>query len=166
MKRVLVIGSPGAGKSTFAKKLAKVTGLPLCHLDLVWYGEDMKQLPREEFDARLVELLRGEEWILDGNYQRTMEMRVRACDTVFLLEYPVEVCLEGIRARLGQKRDDFRWVDREVNLELVQKAKDFARDKLPKTYELMRKYPDKNFIVFKSREEAEEYLREMKGVLA
>lgn len=161
MKRVLVIGSPGVGKSTFAKKLAKITGLPLCHLDLVWYDEEAKQLPRKEFDVHLVEILKGDEWILDGNYQRTMEMRVKRCDTVILLEYPLEVCLAGLRERVGQKKDDFRWVDKEVNPELMQKAIDFSRDKLPRTYELMKKYLNKNFIVFKTRDEAESYLKEL-----
>lgn len=159
MKRVLVIGSPGAGKSTFSKKLAKITGLPLCHLDLVWYDEEAKQLSRDEFDVRLAEILKGDEWILDGNYQRTMEMRVKRCDTVILLEYPLEVCLAGLRERVGRKRDDSRWVDKEVDPELMQKAIDFSRDKLPRTYELMKKYPNKNFIVFKTRDEAESYLK-------
>ena len=106
-----MIGSPGAGKSTFAKALQKVTGLPLYHLDLVWYKEDATRLSREEFDSQLVEILKKDKWILDGNYQRTLEMRLKACDTVILLDYPTEICLEGLKSRLGQKRDDFRWVD-------------------------------------------------------
>ncbi len=157
-----MIGSPGAGKSTFAKKLAKITGLPLYYLDLVWYGEDCARVSRDEFDAQVIEIMKGDKWILDGNFQRTMEMRVKRCDTVFLLEYPLEVCLAGIRQRVGQKREDFRWVDREVNPELVQKAIDFSRDKLPRTYELMKKYLDKDFVVFKTRAEAEEYLEELR----
>ena len=161
MKKVLVIGSPGAGKSMFAKALHGVAGLPLYHLDLVWYGEDNKQISREDFDLQLVEILRKPEWILDGNYQRTMEMRVKACDTIFLLDYPTEVCLAGIEARVGQKRDDFRWVDREANPELVQKAMDFSRDKLPKIYELMKKYNDKDFVIFKTRGESQRYLERL-----
>lgn len=161
MKRVLVIGAPGAGKSTFAKALHEITGLPLYHLDLVWYKENKTRVSRPEFDVQVLEIMKGEKWILDGNFQRTMEMRMKECDTVFLLNYPVEVCLEGIRERVGQKREDFRWVDREVNPELVQKAIDFSRDKLPRTFELLKKYPNKKFIQFKTREESEKYLREL-----
>lgn len=162
MKRVLIIGSPGAGKSTFAKALAKKTGLPLYHLDLIWYREDTTRLSRKEFDAGLAEILERDEWILDGNYQRTLEMRMKACDTVILLDYSTEVCLAGLKSRLGQKRDDFRWIDYEIDEELEQKAINFSRDKLPKIYGLMRKYPDKEFIVFKTREEAGEYLEGVK----
>ena len=163
MHRVLVIGPPGAGKSTFAKALQRITGLPLYHLDLVWYKEYKTRVSREEFDSQVGEILKRDEWILDGNFQRTMEMRVKACDTVFLLDYPVEVCLAGIEERVAKKRDDFRWVDREVNQELVQKVLDFSKDKLPRTHELMKKYPDKNFIIFKTREESERYLEGLPG---
>ncbi len=59
MKRVLVIGSPGAGKSTFARKLRDGTGLPLYYLDMVWHRSDRTNISREEFDQRLCEIM---EW--------------------------------------------------------------------------------------------------------
>ena len=89
MKRVLVIGSPGAGKSTFARKLRDGTGLPLYYLDMVWHRSDRTNISREEFDQRLCEILEKDRWIVDGNYLRTLEMRLHACDTVFFLDYPL-----------------------------------------------------------------------------
>lgn len=103
MLKILVIGSPGAGKSTFARKLRNVTGLPLYYLDMLWHNPNRTNISREEFDARLSEIVKMEEWIIDGNYQRTLEMRLRECDTVFLLDYPLEICLLGAESRIGKK---------------------------------------------------------------
>ena len=90
MKRVLVIGSPGAGKSTFARNLRDKTGLPLYHLDNIWHKPDRTTISREEFDERLAAILAKDSWIIDGNYSRTLELRLQYCDTVFLLDYPLE----------------------------------------------------------------------------
>lgn len=104
MKKVIVIGSPGAGKSTFARKLKEKTGLPLWYLDMIWHKPDKTNISREEFDERLQEIIRGERWIIDGNYLRTLEVRLQSCDTVFLLDYPLEICLAG--AGPGSERQE------------------------------------------------------------
>ena len=77
MEKVLIIGCPGAGKSTFARKLRDETGLPLHYLDMLWHRPDRTNLSPEEFDARLAGILEGERWIIDGNYLRTLETRLR-----------------------------------------------------------------------------------------
>ena len=82
MKKILVIGSPGSGKSTFSRRLREITGLPLFYLDLLWHKPDKTTYSREEFDRKLGELLEREAWILDGNYARTLPLRLAACDTV------------------------------------------------------------------------------------
>ena len=125
MKRILVIGCPGAGKSTFARALRDRTGLPLWYLDQIWHRPDRTTISRAEFDARLTGLLRGDAWIIDGNYLRTLELRLRAADTVFLLDYPTGVCLEGARARIGTKREDLPWVEEEFDPEFRQWIEDF-----------------------------------------
>ena len=106
MKKVIVIGSPGAGKSTFARRLRDCTGLPLYYLDMIWHRPDRTTLSREEFEQKIREMTAEDSWILDGNYLRTMEMRLAACDTVFYLDYPTEVCLRGAEARIGKPRED------------------------------------------------------------
>ena len=85
MKKVIVIGCPGSGKTTFAEKLSMVTSLPLYYLDAIWHKPDRTHIPREEFDTRMRENFAEDEWIIDGNYSRTIEMRLRECDTVISL---------------------------------------------------------------------------------
>lgn len=156
MKRILVIGNSGSGKSTFARKLHRATGLPLFHLDLLWHLPDKTNISREEFDTRLEEILALKEWIIDGNYQRTLQQRIAACDTIFLLDYPVEVCLAGVAERIGKDRPDMPWQETEFDPEFRQWILDFPNTQLPDIYRLLDQYRDqKQIIIFTSREEAD-----------
>ena len=156
MKKILVIGNSGSGKSTFARKLHRATGLHLFHLDLVWHLPDKTNISREEFDTRLEEILALKEWIIDGNYQRTLQQRIAACDTIFLLDYPVEVCLAGVAERIGKDRPDMPWQETEFDPEFRQWILDFPNTQLPDIYRLLDQYRDqKQIIIFTSREEAD-----------
>ena len=159
MKKVIVIGCPGGGKSTFARALSEKTGLPIYHLDMIYWNPDKTTVPRDVFDARLGEILRRGEWIIDGNYARTMERRLAAADTVFFLDMPLETCLEGIRSRRGKPRSDMPWADNETDEEFISFVRDFEASSKPKILELFEKYPDKNVIVFRDHNEIDEYLR-------
>lgn len=162
MFKVIVIGSPGAGKSTFARKLRDMTGLPLYYLDMLWHRPDQTNISKEAFDTRLGEMLKTDKWIIDGNYLRTLEMRLRECDTVFLMDYPLEVCILGAQSRIGKKREDLPWVESEFDEEFKQWIIDFPKNQLPRTYELLSQYRESsNIIIFRSRKEAEEYLEGM-----
>lgn len=159
MKKVIVIGSPGAGKSTFARKLRDATNLPLYYLDMLWHKSDRTTVSAQEFDQQLDLLLKKDRWIIDGSFQRTLERRVKACDTVFLLDYPLEVCLSGAESRVGQVREDLPWQETEFDPEFKQWIIDFEKDQLPYIYQLLDQYRgNKEVIIFKSRAESEEYL--------
>lgn len=93
VKRVLVIGSGGAGKSTFARRLGAVTGLPVVHLDAHYWQAGWVATPDPDWRATVAELIAGEEWILDGNYGGTLDARLESCDTVVFLDVPRLVCL-------------------------------------------------------------------------
>lgn len=160
MLKVLIIGSPGAGKSTFARKLRDVTGLPLYYLDMLWHKPDGTTISQETFDIRLNEILKKDCWIIDGNYQRTLEIRLKACDTVFLLDFALELCLLGAKSRVGTKREDLPWIETEIDAEFEQSIIDFPQKQLPQIYGLLKKYQsDKKIVIFKSHEEIERFLK-------
>lgn len=163
MKKVIIIGCPGSGKTTFAEKLNKCTGLPLYYLDAIWHKPDKTHISREEFGERIADIFATDKWIIDGNYKRTIEMRLRECDTVFLFDLPTEVCLQGATERLGKGRYDLPWIEKELDPEFEGFIKEFSEKSLPEIYELIEKYKDeKAIVVFKSRDEADSYINEIR----
>ena len=159
--RIIVLGCPGSGKSTFARALAARTGLPLIHLDSVWWRADGSHFSRDEFDRALAELLAGEKWIMDGDYSRTYEVRLRAADTVIFLDYPEDVCMAGIVGRVGEERPDMPWTESALDPELVAMVKNYARDNRPVLLDLLRRYADRQVLVFTDRTRADRWLSEL-----
>lgn len=159
MKRVAVIGCPGSGKSTLAIKLHEKTGLPLYHLDNLWWKPDRTHITREEFDAALALILEKDEWIIDGSYSRTFEPRIAACDTVIDLDYDTDVCMEGILERIGKTRPDIPWTEQALDPELVELVRTYKERNNPVLSELFRRYSDKNIHIFRTRAEADRWLK-------
>lgn len=159
MNKVLVLGCSGSGKSTFAVKLHKQTMLPLYHLDNIWWKADRTHITRDAFDSYLDEIVKRDNWIIDGDYSRTYEKRIAACDTLFFLDYGEAVCMDGITGRVGQDRPDMPWTADNLDSDLVELVRNYEKEDKPKLLELFAKYPEKKVITFKNREEAAEYER-------
>ena len=160
-KRVAVIGCPGGGKSTFSRRLRDCVGLPLYHLDALYWRADRTTLPREEFYPIQREIIQRESWIIDGNYQSTMEWRIAACDLVVFLDLPTEVCLEGVRTRLGHPRSDLPWVEEGEDEAFTAFITAFETDTRPLILGLLEQYPHKPVLIFRTRAEADEYLKRL-----
>ncbi len=159
MKKVIVIGCPGSGKSTFSRALSEKTHLPLHHLDLLYWNSDRTTVSKEVFCERLQNVLVLDRWIIDGNYGSTMEMRMAECDTVIFLDFSLEVCIGGIRQRQGKLRPDMPWIETEDDEEFLEFIKNYNTQSRPKVLELLEKYKEKNIVIFKSREEADAYIK-------
>ena len=158
-KKIIVIGCPGSGKTTFAEKLSKIMGLPLFYLDAIWHKPDRNHISREDFDKRLAEISKMHGWIIDGNYSRTLEKRIKMSDTIILFDLPTEVCLQGATDRLGKERYDVPWIDTELDPKLKTEIEEFPFKTLPAIYTLLDKYREKKqIIIFKSREQADWFL--------
>lgn len=158
-RRILVIGSPGAGKSTFSRKLRDKTGLPLYYLDMIFHNADKTTVSRETFDEKLSQIIELDQWIIDGNYQRTLPMRFERCTHVFIFDLPVEQCLQGAAARIGTAREDLPWIETEFDPEFRQYILDFPKDQMPRIHDLIEKYREsKSITIFCSRKEADDWI--------
>lgn len=109
-RRILVIGSGGAGKSTIARRLGEIIGLPVIHLDRHYWQPGWKEPEESWWFEKVRELAAGERWIMDGSYSRTLHLRVPRSDAIVMLDLPRLVCIAGALGRLirqrGQVRED------------------------------------------------------------
>lgn len=169
MKRILIIGNAGSGKTTFAKALAQKTNLPLIHLDKLFQCGEWEHLSRDEFDAVLQVELEKNEWIIDGNFGRTIPHRLKYCDTVFYFDLPTITCLWGSTVRVvknyGKSRDDMggncpEYFDKQ-KVSLYKAIFLFNRTYRKKYRKLLGEQKNKNVVIFKSRKQACSYLNSL-----
>ena len=170
MNRVLVIGGNGAGKSYFSMKLSEVTGIPVVHLDRLKWRENWQSAPREEFDGRLKEELEKPEWIIDGNFSRTLPLRLEYSDTVFYFDFSTVKCLFGVLGRVfrnhGKCRPDMGGGNVErLDFIFLRDVLRFRRINSKKTKALLASNDRISVSVFKSRKQAEKYIEKLIGEL-
>ena len=164
MDRILVIGSPGAGKTTFSLALAARLSLPVVHLDRLFWRDGWQSVSREEFDRQLAEAMDAPAWIIDGNYSRTLPVRLAAADTVIWLRYPTVTCLTGVLCRVirnrGKSRPDMGGnCPERLDGEFLRYVCGFRKTQQPKMQALLAKAQDKRIVVLKSRRAAEKFLK-------
>ena len=165
-EKIIVIGPSGAGKSTFSRQLRDILNLPLFSLDNIFWKKDKSHISREEFDERLMELLQGDKWIIDGDYSRTYEVRMKASDTIFFLDYPLDLCLKSVELRVGKVREDIPWVEEVFDPEFKEWIINWFKDTRPLVLDLLDRYKnDKNIVIFHTREEADVFLENLKNQL-
>ena len=98
-RRILVVGSGGAGKSTFARQLGELTGLPVVHLDRHFWRAGWKATPTDEWNTTVAQLAATPEWIMDGNFGGSLAIRAPRCDAVVFFDFPRLICLWGVLQR-------------------------------------------------------------------
>ena len=126
---------------------------------MMYWNADKTTVEKRVFLELLSSVLEKDEWIIDGNYGSTMELRMAACDTVFLFDLPVDVCLDGAISRIGKGRYDIPWIETELDPSFMREIEEFPNKNLPTIYALIDKYKDGiTVVVFKSREEADAFL--------
>ena len=172
MKRILVIGSGGAGKSTFARRLGERLGLPVIHLDRVSWSPGWVEPPKDEWRRKVEEMCAGDEWVMDGNYSGTLDVRLKACDTVIFLDLPRMVCIRRVVKRSlmyrGASRPDMGEGCREqLNkdfLVFLLWVWNYPRRSRPKVLERLEELSgNKPIYILRSSAEAEEFLRGHSG---
>lgn len=166
MKKIIIIGCPGSVKTTLAKLLEDKLSLPVIHLDKLQWKGNWETVRGEEFDNLLKAEMEKEAWIIDGNYNRTIPMRLKYCDTVIYLDYHTAVSFSGALTRLfrnyGKVRQDmggncyerfdpqFFWFILTFNIKNRKRY-----------YRMLKDSEDKNVIILRSRKEAEKFLKDI-----
>lgn len=163
-KRILVIGCPGAGKSTLSMALAKKLGLPLIHLDAIFWKPGWVQSEREEFRGKLEQAVSMPAWIIDGNYGSTLAMRLERSDAVIYLDFPRIKCIWGVLKRMminiGKTRPDMaEGCPEKIDREFLKYVWEFNKNNSVKQKQLVA---DSSVlcITLKSRREVNKLLEE------
>ena len=122
MKRVVILGRGGAGKSTFARKLGERTGLPVIELDKYFWQPALVPTPRAQWTEIQRKLAHQERWIMDGDLGKYDELGVRlqAADTVLILDFPLLLCLMRAMRRSKERMDFWWWL---VTWRLIERPK-------------------------------------------
>jgi adenylate kinase family enzyme len=165
MKRVVILGSPGSGKSTFAQKLHNETKLPLVHLDFYYHQTEFNYYnDSSAWVDKVEQLMKPKEWIIDGNYQSTIPRRSEVADTIILFNISRWVCLYRVLKRRINYRNKERldmpseWREK-ANWYFIKYLLTFPERQLPDILKELKKYPNKQVLIFKNQKESEQYLR-------
>ena len=168
MRRVAVIGCPGAGKSAFARQLGRILGTEITHLDRLYWRPGWVRTPQTEWEALQRAALAGERWIIDGNYGATLHLRLAAADTVILLDFPRAVCMgrflrRVLLARWTPRPDMADGCHERFSLELARFIWDFRRDKRPGILRQLRALPPERVVWLASPRQARRWLEALPG---
>ena len=166
MERIIIIGCGGAGKSTLARRLGEKLGLPVVHLDKLFWRPGWVQVSQEEFDALLRVELAKERWIMDGNFNRTIPERVERCDTIIYLDFNRFTCLWGVVKRLltniGKVRPDMgEGCPEKVDLEFLKWIWNFNKNKRESYYRILNEAEHAETIVLKNRRMVKKFLKSL-----
>lgn len=167
MKRVLIIGCPGSGKTTFARQLSMKIKLPVIHLDFFYHDSNYDyDSNKVAWDTYIHKATQESEWIMDGNYNRTMALRMERADTIFLFDLPGLVPLwRVVKRRImlhGKERPDMPkdWQEK-FNLKFFKMVLSFNRQYRPSIRDLLDKQDGKTIILFNHSNESTRYLESL-----
>jgi adenylate kinase family enzyme len=163
MRRVVVIGSGGSGKSTFSKDLGRLTGLPVIHLDREYWRAGWKETPKDEWTVKVESLIAAERWILDGNFGGTRELRMNAADTIIFLDLPTRVCLYRILKRTikyhGRSRPDMtEGCNERFDLEFIGWVWNYKRRSRKRLLDELERLEGKHVIILRDQQQVADFL--------
>ncbi len=166
MKRVLIIGCGGSGKSTLARAMGEKTGLPVVHLDRLFWHPGWVESTREEIDEKIRAETEKDTWIMDGNYNRTLPQRLKCCDTVVYLDFNRVTCLAGVFKRVitnyGKVRPDMQeGCPERFDWEFIKWVWNFNKTKRKRMYTLLEETKQANITVLKNRRQVKAYLQSL-----
>ena len=166
MERIIIIGCGGAGKSTLARQLGERLNIPVVHLDKLFWKPGWGEMPKDEFDELHRQELAKEKWIMDGNFNRTMQERMARCDTIIYLDFSRFACLFGVLKRVlttyGTVRPDMgEGCPERIDWEFLQWVWNYNKNKRERNYRLLNETEGVETIVLKNRKAVKKFLNSL-----
>lgn len=166
-KKIIIIGSPGSGKSTMSKELSDILMIPVIHLDKIFWKPNWISINKEEFDQKLNEVLMKDTWIIDGDYNRTLGVRIKKCDLIIYLDYETEVSLNSYYKRVKDKSITTFITEgciEKMDYSFIEIIKSYNNKNRINNYKLIID-SSKDYIIFKKREEKEKFMNELVKII-
>ena len=166
MQRVLIIGCGGAGKSTLARQMGEKTGLPVVHLDKLFWHPNWVESSKEEMDGKIMAELVKPQWIMDGNYSRTLTERIKYCDTIIYMDFSRMACVLGVLKRIvttyGTVRPDMgAGCPERFDLDFLKWVWNFNKNKRESYYRMLNEAEGIETIVLKNRRMVKRFLKSL-----
>jgi len=162
MKRILVIGSGGAGKSTVSEELHKILHFPIIRLDEQYWKSGWVRPEHDEWEKKIKDLIQKDEWIMDGNYQPTLELRLSRADAIIFMDTPRLICLfRLIKRRFTKPKTEIApgCVER-LDRKFMSYIWRYEKTQRPKIIKLLEKYKgEKEIYVIHSKKEMWSFLK-------
>ena len=164
MKKIALIGSGGSGKSILARKLGTKLDIEVYHLDALLWKRNWQPTSKEEQRKVQLDLVKKEEWIIDGNYNGTMDIRLNAADTIIFLDFDRKICTYRALKRMIQYRNRKRpdmaeGVEERFDLNFIKWIWNYPKAIRPIVLRRLEKLPkEKAIIILKSPKEAQRFL--------
>ncbi|MFA6135377.1 MAG: AAA family ATPase [Phycisphaerae bacterium] len=167
-KRIMIIGSGGAGKSTLARRLGSLLGLDVVHLDSHHWQSGWQAPSREQWRQKVRMLVAGESWIIDGNYGNSIDIRLERADTVVFLDLPKWPCLWGVICRRLKHRGGRTRLDmaegcpEQLDWDFLKWIYNFQRDSRPRLIEAIGSCcPQQQVVMLRTRRQIDVFVQEL-----
>jgi len=170
MERVAIVGCGGSGKSYVARELGRLLNLPVTHMDAIYFDNQWNPLPMERFEAVQRELVVAPRWVIDGNYNSTVQVRLEAADTVVFMDLATHVCLWGILSRQlrhGSGQNDQNGVYNRITCDVLRYVLGYRRRMRPRVLAKIDQHASgARVIALTNRRQTRRFLRKVSSTAA
>ena len=162
--RISIIGGSGTGKSTLCEILAKKLKLPAIHLDAINFNENWVEIAKEERDKIISAKAKGEKWIIDGNYNKTLKERFDKADLIIWLDYSTYMQLKGVLKRFlktrNRERPEIPGCKERLNFNFIKYVITYNKKKRPEIIEMLKEVSKDKVLIFKKQKDLNRWIKE------